>query len=135
MRLINFCTLLLIVIAAHADGTSIVGTWIVRTSTDHGKEYVEHYTFLESGRFQTVVIERNLHHEATYRILGRWDMSGDRLEFRITCSDHPRVPIGKVDVSVILSLSENEVVTRGSDGRIAAATRAGYDLPVVDMCL
>jgi hypothetical protein len=134
VRPIVLFTLLLVVIVVHADKMSIVGTWIVRTSTDHGKQYVEHYTFLENGTFQIIVIERDLDQETTYRLLGKWEMDGDRLDFRITCSNHPRIPEGKEEVNLIISLSQSEVVTRGSDGRISAAIRAGYDLPVVDKC-
>ena len=134
MRPIAFVLLFLVVIAVHADRASIVGTWVVRTDTDRGKQYIEHYTFLENSTFQLIVIERDFEHEATYRLLGKWDMNGDRLLFRITCSNHPRVPIGKVDVNIIISLSEYEVITRGSNGRISAAVRAGYDVPVVDKC-
>jgi hypothetical protein len=134
VRPIAFLTLFLVVVAVHADRASIVGTWVARTDTDYGKQYIEHYTFLENSTFQLIVIERDFDHEATYRLLGKWDMNGDRLLFRITCSNHPRVPTGKVDVNSIIALSESEVITRGSDGRISAAVKAGYDIPVADKC-
>ncbi|MDX1527423.1 MAG: hypothetical protein R3337_02275 [Gammaproteobacteria bacterium] len=130
--------LLLILIAcnqiAFAVKPSIIGTWLVRTVSDSGIRYDQYFSFSEDGRFQLVVIEKKEDGENVYTMIGNWDLRDQELLYEVTCSDHPRIRAGDIEKNTILSLGENQVITRGRSGRIAYAVRAKDAAPEFGTC-
>ena len=119
---------------AFASKPSIVGTWLVRIVSDSGIQYDQYFSFSEDGEFQLVVFERKEDGENVYTIIGDWVLHDRELLYRVSCSNHPRIRAGDIEENTILSLSEDQVITRSRSGRIAYAVRAKGDTPEFGAC-
>ena len=109
---------------AFASKPSIIGTWLVQTVSDSGIRYDQNFSFSDDGRFRLVVIEKKEDGENAYTMIGNWDLRDQELLYEVTCSDHPRIRAGDIEKNTILSLGENQVITRSRSGRIAYVIRS-----------
>lgn len=138
MASIRIALVLLLIVCsqiAFASKLSIVGTWLVRTVGVSGTEYDQYFSFSEDGGFQLVVFEKKEDGENVYTIIGDWVLHERELLYRVSCSNHPRIRAGDIENNTILSLSENQVITRSRSGHISYAVRAKDDVPETGTCV
>ncbi len=102
---------------------SIVGTWSVQTISDTGVQFQQTFEFQPDNNFRLFVTRRDGKTATIYKIRGRWYIEGKTIHYVIEESDHPNVRSNTTDHNEIVMITNDEVVTRGSDGTIVVARK------------
>lgn len=99
----------------------IIGTWEQEKVSSTGKIRKQIYTFSDAGDFSIFVTEIDASTSKEFLIGGTWILKDKEVHYKITFSNDPRMPIGKEVVNIILHITDEKVIIKGSSGRISTA--------------
>lgn len=101
----------------------LIGEWAQNTTFESGNVLDETYRFFDNGRFELSINTKTANNANKYQINGKWRVKDRVIYFNVLESTHPKVSVGSTERNEIITMNDEQVVTRGAKGRVTVAHR------------